>query len=166
MDQRNTERRIRDHEHQAAVLRQNPPRAEAEERRRQADQHDREAARLREALDEHQRALRATNEAARNADQVVVRFTRDLPSACLIDNVTVPAARGPVMQRRTGPDPASGHPLGTVGVDVVLEDGEVRLLPSEVAVVLLQGGYIRVLTDPDEVEQARAELAASARQGG
>ncbi len=162
MDRQDTERRIAEHEHQAAVLRQNPPPAEAGERRRRADQHDQDAAALREALADHLRAQRATNEAARNADQVVVRFTRDLPSDCLIDNVTVPASRGPVRQRQGQP---ATH-TATVAPEVEVQPGEVRELPGQVAGVLLQGGYVRVLTDPTELKQARAELAAAARRGG
>jgi hypothetical protein len=165
MDPEQTKREIADLEHRAAVARQSPhhPR-EAEERRRQADQLDQEAQQLRAALAEHQRGQRAANQAARDANQVLVRFTRDLTADCLIGDVTVPAARGPVRQRRTSSDPGSGHPLGTTGGDVVLEDGEVRELPGQVAQVLLDGGYVQVLTDPAEVKQARAELAAAARQ--
>src|SRR6266508_6572323 len=100
MDPEETKRRVDDLEHEAAVLRQNPPPREAEERRRRADQRDQEAAGLRERLAEHLRAQHVLNVAARDADQVRVRFTRDLgPGAVSVGDYAVAPARGPIRQR-------------------------------------------------------------------
>jgi len=144
VDQQDTERRIAELEHEAAVLRQNPPPREAEERRRRADQLDQEAAALRERLAEHLRAQHVLNVAARNADQVRVRFVRDLGAGANIGDYVVAPAHGPIRQRRTRAA-AGEHPLQSEGVEVELEPGEERVLPAAVAEVLHTGGYLVVL---------------------
>jgi hypothetical protein len=132
-------------DHEAALARQNPPPAEKAERLAKADQLDQEAAALREALAEDLRQRKALNVAARDATQVRVRFVRDLGAGASVGDYVVAPAHGPIRQRRTTSDPASSHPLGTVGVDVTVEDGEVRELPASVAEVLHTGGYVEVL---------------------
>src|SRR6266511_2224779 len=144
MDPEETERRILDLEHEAAVLRQNPPPSEAEERHDRADLLDQDAAGLRERLAEHLRAQHVLNVAARDADQVRVRFVRDLGAGASVGDYVVAPAHGPIRQRRasaaTGP-----HPLQSEEVEVELEPGEERVMPAAVAEVLHTGGYLQVL---------------------
>ena len=145
VDQQDTEGRIAELEHEAAVARQNPPPREAEERRRRADQLDQEAAGLRERLAEHLRAQHLLNVAARNANQVRVRFTRDLgPGAVSVGDYVVAPAHGPIRQRRTSAA-AGEHPLQSKGIEVELEPGEERVMPATVAQVLVDAGYLQVL---------------------
>ena len=144
MDPEETKRRVDDLEHEAAVLRQNPPPREAEERRRRADQLDQEAAGLQERLASHLWAQHVLNVAARDADQVRVRFVRDLGAGANVGDYVVAPAHGPIRQRRTRA--ATGpHPLQSEGVEVELEPGEERVLPAAVAEVLHTGGYLVVL---------------------
>src|SRR6266508_6789631 len=155
MDPEETKRRVDDLEHEAAVLRQNPPPREAEERRRRADQLDQEAAGLRERLAEHLRAQHVLNVAARDADQVRVRFVRDLGAGASVGDYVVVPAHGPIRQRRASAA-AGEHPLQSEGVEVELEPGEERVLPAAVAEVLHTGGYLQVLGPASGSAEARS----------